>query len=62
MSRQKQLKIILMDKKLCQTTNLGVEIMKGGERSCILPIDEQGHEKTHQIIGWYLLKFEPEKC
>ena len=36
--------------------------MRGGERSCILFIDEQGHEKTHQIIGWYLLKIEPEKC
>ena len=51
MSRQKQFKTILMDKKLCQTTNLGVEIMRGGERSCFLPIDERGHEKTHQIIG-----------
>ena len=46
MSRQKQFKTILMDKKLCQTTNLGVEIMRGGERSCILFIDEQGHEKN----------------
>ena len=27
MSRSKQLKTILMDKKLCETTNLGVEVM-----------------------------------
>ena len=61
---KRQLKTILMDKKLRETTNLYVELKNSKRKvkgatlgtNSLLPFDVNVMPTTHNIVGWYILR------